>query len=1223
MPFILGTFGNFLNAQIDLTSFTPVSGPVGTSVTLTGNNFNTTSSNNIVYFGPTRGTISASTSTSITVTVPAGANFQNLSVTDQTAHMTTYSSTPFGLTYACGGVIDLSSFDQKTDFSTGTSPGSISLGDLDGDGKPDLVVANNADNTVSILKNASTISNMSFDFRINGATGSGPQGVAVGDINGDGLLDVVVTSSGSNIVSVSRNTRVGIAISYAPKLDYATGSSPRGVTVADIDLDGRPDIIVTNASSNTISIFRNIGISGGVAFAPKIDFPVGASPRSVTVGDIDGDLKPDIIITNYASSTVSVLRNTSTIGTISFLQKVDFTTGSSPMSLAIGDLDGDGKPDIAVANNGSNTISVFPNTSGSGNVSFGPKTDISTGLSPANVSIGDIDGDGRPDLAVTNKTSNTVSVIKNTSTSGNISLATKVDFPTGTTPDGVVIGDLDGDGKSDIAVSNTFSNTASIIKDDIYAGPTLTCASSISVCSGDVANIHLTSSPASTYTWQANDNLNINGESNSLQSSGDIIDTLTNLTSSPQTVSYVVNPTSIAGLCLGAPQTITVTVNPRPGANAGTDTSLTCTTNLISLTGTSNTSPVTYQWMSPDSGINNTQSISAATSGMYLLTVSNSVTFCISIDTMIVSYDTASPIFTCPLTYQITNCVPGTITINGSTNNPLDSIHWQGPGIPATNPAFITNPNNYTLIAKNNSNGCIGSRVVTVTNTAIHPSIISPAPVAFNSILNMPILDSITCANASISLNFSGTSVNSLIKIIRPAPISDTVANHSYATLPGIYKALITDTLNGCNGSAFMFELQINVTAPQIIMPASLPPLNCSAISAVLDGSSGTPNSILKWTGPTIFSVTDPATVTQPGDYVLTVTNPVNGCTSKDTLTLVHQNTLFVNGSADTTICKGSAVTLHASPVGGMPLFLYSWNNGAGNSSSATVSPVDTIQYIATITDAAGCTGKDTVTVNIPSAITDSTRTFHLCDPDVADGQIQIFASEGVPPYLYSINNGQNFQSSQIFLNLSFGTYPIVITDALNCSHSDVAIVNSTSQKPVPDFIVNTNMMQADTFVVVDISNPRPDTVFWNFPSTVTVVDNNPFAPVIVSSDTGAVSIGMETRFGSCTMSLTKTVHFIKADTLAASPNGNGIDSIMVYPNPNTGQFYVKVELYKQQTFAIYIYNSQGTEQQRIAVPESLHNTSSIILPNPVPGTYLVKVIAEYDSKSKTVVITQ
>ncbi len=208
---------------------------------------------------------------------------------------------------------------------------------------------------------------------------------------------------------------------FAAKTDFATGDRPFSVAIGDLDGDGKPDLAVTNLEANTVSVYRNTGSSGSIdasSFAAKTDFATGTNPRSVVIGDLDGDGKPDLAVANFGA-TVSVFRNTSSSGSIaasSFAAKIDFTTGSSHVSVAIGDLDGDGKPDLAVANFSSDNVSVLRNTSSSGSIdasSFTAKTDFATGSSPVSVAIGDLDGDGKPDLAVTNQSSATVSVLRN------------------------------------------------------------------------------------------------------------------------------------------------------------------------------------------------------------------------------------------------------------------------------------------------------------------------------------------------------------------------------------------------------------------------------------------------------------------------------------------------------------------------------------------------------------------------------------------------------------------------------------------------------------------------------------------------------------------------------------------------------------------------------------------------------------------------------------------
>jgi len=363
-----------------------------------------------VFFGATRATVTAASTGSLTVTVPLGATYQYLSVTNLASSLTGYSSKPFGVTLS-GAV----AFQPKADAGTGANPQSVAIGDVDGDGKPDLAVANNTDNTVSVLRNTSTAG----------------------------------------------------AVSFATKVDYATSIRPLSVAIGDVDGDGKPDLATANLNNNNVSVLRNTGTAGTVSFATKIDYATGNRPFLVAIGDVDGDGKPDLATANYSDNTVSVLRNTSTAGTVSFATKVDYATGINPYSVAIGDVDGDGKPDLAVANNGSNTVSVLRNTGTAGTLGFAAKVDYGTGSIPYSVAIGDVDGDGKPDLAVANYSDNTVSVLRNTGTAGALGFATKVDYGTGIRPNSVAIGDVDGDGKPDLAVANFFTSNVSVLRQQV------------------------------------------------------------------------------------------------------------------------------------------------------------------------------------------------------------------------------------------------------------------------------------------------------------------------------------------------------------------------------------------------------------------------------------------------------------------------------------------------------------------------------------------------------------------------------------------------------------------------------------------------------------------------------------------------------------------------------------------------------------------------------------
>lgn len=466
-----------------ITAFTPANGPVGTVVTITGTNFNTTSASNIVFFGATQAAVTAATSTQLTVTVPAGATYAPISVLNTGTGLLAYSATNFTPTLIPSkGNLFASDFSPKVDFATGLTPRSVAIGDLDGDGKTDLAVANwaSSNNTVSVFRNTGSSGTISYAANVDLATGTSPIFVAVGDLDGDGKPDLAVVNQNSFTVSVFRNASSSGTISYEPKVDFATGPDPFSIAIRDLDGDGRADLAVANrgASSNTVSVLRNTGSSGTISYAAKVDFTTGTDPNSVAIGDLDGDGKADLAVTNENGNSVSVFRNTSSSGTISFASKVDFATGTDPISVAIGDLDGDGKADLAAANFTTRTFSVLRNTGSNGTVSFDDKVDFSTGpaASPTSITIGDVDGDGMADVAVTNSGSG-ASVFRSISVSGTINFEFRVSLGTpSTTPRSVVIGDLDGDGKADVALVNNATNTVSIFRNNSFipSPPTIT-----------------------------------------------------------------------------------------------------------------------------------------------------------------------------------------------------------------------------------------------------------------------------------------------------------------------------------------------------------------------------------------------------------------------------------------------------------------------------------------------------------------------------------------------------------------------------------------------------------------------------------------------------------------------------------------------------------------------------------------------------------------------------
>ncbi len=451
-----------LFAQPTISSFTPASGPVGTSVTISGTNFDATPANNIVYFGPVQAVVTAATTTSLTVTVPAGADYRFITVTNMVTNTIAYSQYPYNLTCGCSGGL---TFDPAVSATVGPfTVYRIQTMDIDGDGRPDLLTPDYTGSAAGmvITRNTSTPGVISFAPKTTFATlATQPCSVTPGDFDRDGKPDIVEGGNGGGL-SVYRNTSVPGTISFAAKVDYTTPGQDQGIMVNDFDRDGKPDIVSTNWSGNTVNILRNTSTGPGViSFAAGVTFGVGAQPWACEVGDVDGDGKPDIVASNFIGNSISVLRNTSAgAGSIAFAPKVDYAAGTVPAFVHIGDLDGDGKPEIAVTIRDVAEILVYRNLCTPGTISFaaGQAFALPAGtMTHYGVGFGDLDGDGKPDLAAGNYTLNKTSYFINTSTPGTISFAARVDLLPGGVSYDIVIDDIDLDGRPDIVTQNTSS----------------------------------------------------------------------------------------------------------------------------------------------------------------------------------------------------------------------------------------------------------------------------------------------------------------------------------------------------------------------------------------------------------------------------------------------------------------------------------------------------------------------------------------------------------------------------------------------------------------------------------------------------------------------------------------------------------------------------------------------------------------------------------------------
>ncbi len=299
--------------------------------------------------------------------------------------------------------------------------------------------------------------------------GEGPTGntaIAVGDFNGDGRSDLVVATS-SKIgppLATSGITGDGVSVllglddgTFGPRMPLQAGSYPLAIVVGDFNGDGHQDLVVVYQSSDDICVFLG---HGDGTFSSEVCFAAGHNPHSMAIGDFNEDGHQDLAVAN-SSGSVSILLG---IGNGTFRPQTDFAVGALPNSIAVGDFNGDGRQDLVVANGLSKDISVFL---GRGDGTFGSEARFAAGQGPRSVAVGDFNGDGRNDVAVANISytvfGSSVSAVSILLGQGDGTFATKVDYEAGEGPVAVALGDFNDDGQQDLAVADVVSGEISVL----------------------------------------------------------------------------------------------------------------------------------------------------------------------------------------------------------------------------------------------------------------------------------------------------------------------------------------------------------------------------------------------------------------------------------------------------------------------------------------------------------------------------------------------------------------------------------------------------------------------------------------------------------------------------------------------------------------------------------------------------------------------------------------
>jgi hypothetical protein len=383
-------------------------------------------------------------------------------------------------------------FVLATSPGVGRDPRAVIAADVNGDGRSDLISANEFSFSLTILLNTPAgyagsfvgdgsgltllnasnitgngagVTNVDLltvntrgaitwgDYELAGAPGVGlkPIAVTAADVNEDGRPDLISANSDNDTLSVLTNDGSGV---FTLSSTLSVGGVPEGVTSADVNGDGKPDLISANSLASTLSVLTNDG-SGGFVLSSSPG--VGLFPGAVAAADVNGDNQPDLISADYFASTLTVLTNNGSGG---FVLSSSLGVGSDPRDVTAADINGDGKPDLISANSGGDTLSVLTNDGSGG---FVLSSSPGVGVDPQAVTVADVNGDGKLDVISANSLSATLSVLTNDGGGGFTLYASP---GVGFGPQAIAAADINGDGRMDLISANYVDNTLSVLIDN-------------------------------------------------------------------------------------------------------------------------------------------------------------------------------------------------------------------------------------------------------------------------------------------------------------------------------------------------------------------------------------------------------------------------------------------------------------------------------------------------------------------------------------------------------------------------------------------------------------------------------------------------------------------------------------------------------------------------------------------------------------------------------------